>query len=238
MGRGDKESWRRHYDAAGAALSPAAGGRLAQNLRGLEAYRLSECVFVSPAPLLKQVRINALVDGKSLLMPAPGLHDGFYFFSPYTIAFPRLAQAVTPKGMPRYGRRLTTGQLAGLQLGLLVSEALAVDRRGNMLGDGNGFFDLAAAILAATGALASSVEVVGAGPAADQDVPADPWDVRADYRLDAAGITSCRADSAAFAWPIFWEQLPPVRIRRITPLWQLKEKSTLCRSGGNQVDAD
>lgn len=107
-----------------------------------------------------------------------------------------------------------------------------------MLGDGKGFFDLAAAILAAAGALASGVAVVGAGPAVDRDLPADPWDVRADYRLDAAGVTSCRADSAAAAWPIFWEQLPPVRIRRITPLWQLKEKSNLSHSGGSDINAD
>lgn len=228
MGEGTddgKESRRRLLSSSGPPLAMAEAGRLAQHLRAFEAYRGAACLFVSPAPILKQLRINALLDGKSLLMPAPGLHDGFYLFAPFTIAFPRLAQAVTPQGMARYGRRLTTGQLAGLDLALLVTDALAVDPCGGMLGDGNGFFDLAAAILAATGALAPQTLVVGAGPAVARALPAEPWDVRADYRLDGAGLTPCQTTAAAGSWPIFWQQLPLVRIRRITPLWQLRDKA-------------
>lgn len=229
----DKESWRRHCAAAG-SWSPAKGGRLAQHLRALEAYRRAAEVFVSPSPLLKQVRINALVDGKFLLMPAPGLHQGFYLFSPFTIPFSRLPSAVTPKGMLRHGKRLATGELARLRLGLLVTEALAVDRRGYLLGDGNGFFDLAAAILATTGALAAGAAVVAAAPEVVAPItpatPAawtpEPWDVPADYRLDTTGIVPCRPNEdaeAAADWPIYWQNLPLVRLRRITPLWQLRE---------------
>ncbi|MDF1615165.1 5-formyltetrahydrofolate cyclo-ligase [Desulfurivibrio dismutans] len=216
-----KEQLRSRYRP----LPPAFGGQLAQHLRLSESYRSAECVFVSPAPLLKQFRINLLADGKTLLMPAPSLHDGFYLFAPFSIPFARLAQAVTPQGMLRHGRKLTTAQLAGLQVGLLVADALAVDEQGTMLGDGKGFFDLAAAILAATKALASRVTVVGSAGAAGRSLPSEPWDVRADHRLDASGLTLCRAPKDPHGWSIHWEQLPPVRIRRITPLWQLREQA-------------
>ncbi|ADH86369.1 5-formyltetrahydrofolate cyclo-ligase [Desulfurivibrio alkaliphilus] len=216
-----KKALRSRYQALPAVLS----GRLAQHLRSFEPYRRAQCVFVSPSPLLKQLRINLLLDGKALLMPAPSLHDGFYLLSPYTINFGRLAQAVSPKGMLQHGRKLATARLADLQVSLLVAEALAVDRRGTMLGDGKGFFDLAAAILAATGALAANVTVVAAAGDVAQNLPIEPWDVQADQRLDETGLTPCRPADKPGRWSIHWEQLPPVRIRRITPLWQIREQA-------------
>jgi 5-formyltetrahydrofolate cyclo-ligase len=220
-----KEALRLHYARRGTALPPNVAGVLAQHLRSLPAYRQAGQIFVSPAPVLKQIRINALVDGKSLLMPGPSLHAGFYLLAPFTIPFPSLSQAVTSKGMTSYGRKLATRELADLRLDLLVADALAVDRRGYQLADGNGFFDLAAAILAATGALTPNCLVVALGPAAGRDLPADPWDVPADYRLDDAGLTPCQPPPFPRPGPILWPALPPVRIRRITPLWQLQEQA-------------
>lgn len=210
-------------------------GVLAQHLRSLPAYRQAGQIFVSPAPVLKQIRINALVDGKSLLMPGPSLHDGFYLLAPFTIPFPSISQAVTSKGMASFGRKLATRELADLRLDLLVADALAVDRRGYQLADGNGFFDLAAAILAATGALTPNCGVVALGPAAGGDLPVDPWDVPADYRLDDAGLTLCQTPRTPRPGPILWHALPPVRIRRITPLWQLQEQAAKPSPGSKQL---
>ncbi len=159
-------------------------------------------------------------------MPAPGLRDGFYLLPPFTIPFDQLPQAVTSRRMSRFGRKLATGQLSGLGVELLVGEALAVDRRGLILGDGQGFFDLAAAILATVGALASSYRVLAVAAGSETDeFPADPWDLRADYLLNDQGLKDYPRTEPPAPPRIFWEALSPTRIKRVTPLWQLRNPS-------------
>lgn len=211
--------------AAAAGFTPADSGILAQHLRGLPAYQAARQLLVAPVPLLKQIRINALLDGKSLLMPAPGLLDGFYLFTPFTIPFPDLPLAVTNKGLARFARKLPTAELGSLQLQLLVSDALTVADQGTILGDGHGFFDLATAILATAGALAPGYQVVAVGPTPEggELLLADPWDISADHRLTPAGLSPCRPANPRPVPTIAWDLLPPVRIRRITPMWQLKQ---------------
>ncbi|MFU8819067.1 MAG: 5-formyltetrahydrofolate cyclo-ligase [Desulfurivibrio sp.] len=215
----DKEGFRQLYQRP--SFAP---GSLAETLRSLPGYKSRRRLFVGPAPQLRQVRINTLLDGKELLMPAPGLRDGFYLFRPFTIPFAQLPLAVTNKGMPRFARKLATGQLAGLAVDLLVDEALAVDEHGLLLGDGQGFFDLCLAILATTGALTPDYLVVAVAAAMESGrSPApDPWDLRVDYLLNDQGLKKCNRPAAARTPKIFWEQLPPTRIKRITTLWQLQ----------------
>ena len=68
-------------------LSPAPDGtiptfpgqnRAAERLRRLEVYRRAKTIMVPPDQAQLQVRINALLDGKRLIMATPGLRDGFY----------------------------------------------------------------------------------------------------------------------------------------------------------------
>ena len=206
---------------SGATFSP---GRIAEQVRRLTPYRITRAVAVDPAPLLQQIRINALCDGKRLFMPAAGLVEGFWTLTPYTLPFGALRQAVTPHGIVTCGKRLTLSGLTGGQIGLLVTNALAVDQRGVMVAEGKGFFDLTVAILQAAGGLASSFAVVAVtgnfltGETVVDD--AQPWDVRADVVIHPGGTTEI---AAARDEPpaILWEALPHQRIRRITPLWQL-----------------
>ncbi|MFH7320781.1 5-formyltetrahydrofolate cyclo-ligase [Desulfurivibrio sp. D14AmB] len=202
---------------------------MAEALRSLPGYKGRRRLFVGPTPRLKQLRINTLLDGKELLMPSPGLRDGFYLFRPFTIPFVKLPLAVTHKGMPHFARKLTTGQLAGLGVDLLVDEVLAVDRHGRVLGDGQGYFDLSLAILAATGALAGDYQVVAVAAPLEPGLtlPADPWDLQADYLLNGQGLERYPRAQGESPPKIFWEQLSPTRIKRITPLWQLRNPQPL-----------
>ncbi len=214
-------------EAAGApGFSP---GRIAEQVRRLAAYRDAKAIFVGPALGLRQVRINTLGDGKSLIMPAAGLQDGFWRLAPYTLPFAALAQAVTPQGIATHGTRLTLPALAGQRIALLISDALAVDRRGVTVAEGKGFFDLAIAILQAAGALAAPFTVVAVtgnflGDAVVDD--AQPWDVRAEVVIHPGGVTEIPAARSEVP-AIFWEALTPQRIRRITPLWQLSQGKIL-----------
>jgi 5-formyltetrahydrofolate cyclo-ligase len=222
----DKEGLRRLAEdtAENKAFSP---GRLAEQVRRLAAYRATGAVFVGPALLLRQIRINVLGDGKRLLMPSAGLEEGFWSLAPYALPFGALAQAVTPQGIAGRGERLDLAALAGREIGLLVTDAVAVDRRGVMVGEGKGFFDLAVAILHAAGALSVPCTVVAVTSRFLAEATIDdaqPWDVRAGVVIHPAGVTELAASCEQPA--ICWEALPRRRLRRITPLWQLA-----CRSG-------
>ena len=209
---------------SGDSPAQAEWGRLAQQVRGLESYRAAKRVFVDPSPVLSQVRINVLSDGKELLMPSPGLKEGFYLCRPYVIPFADLCYATTYRGLPRFGRLLDNRALAGTEVGLLVTDAVAVDQQGTRVGDGNGFFDLACAILAELGVV-DRQRVAVVALAADQQVvsgvlPVDPWDVRLDQVITPSGGLVFAEESREQP-TILWPQLALERVKKMNPLWKL-----------------
>jgi len=207
------------------ALSLAVAGRLAEVLRRLPGYRQAQQVMIDPSPLLKQARINALVDGKVLIMPGPGLKEGFFRLEPYTIKFAQLAKAVSGRDLPDFGKRLASrAEIGSLAISLLIGEAWVVDRRGFFLGEGKGFFDLSVALLAELGGLAEDCRVVLAVAEAERqlnNLPVEPWDVGGDVLLTAEGEEVLDREEERRSPAIVWDVLSLDRIRRITPLWKL-----------------
>lgn len=225
-----KDEWRQEYHGT----SPVADGKTAEALRRLDAYRRSRQVFIEPTAVLAQMRINALLDGKELIVPGPGLRDGFYRLMPFSVPFPKLSFAVSLKGVPVYGQLLPHQELSRLDIGIMVAEALAVDASGVRLGDGSGFFDLACAILNHCGALTEVSTVLAAAVVnRPEQLPADSWDVRMDGVLDAQGAHFFQHDRELPA--IDWSHLVMQRIKRITPLWQEWRRSHLSSSEVNGV---
>ena len=220
-----KEQLRELHGRPEPSLGLAQAGRLAERLRRLDGYRQAKQLFVDPSPLLKQARLNALLDGKVLVMPGPGLKDGFYRLDPYTIKFAQLAKAVAGRDLPEFGQRLASRpEVSALEISLLVGEAWALDRWGFFLGEGKGFFDLSVALLAELGGLVKGYRVVVAltDPAQPvNDLPADSWDVPADLMLTAEGEVLLSREGARRRPEIVWEGLTLDRVRRITPLWKL-----------------
>lgn len=204
------------------AAAPGSG-RMAEQVRRLEGYRSAKRIFATPAHILRQVRINALVDGKELLMPAPGLKEGFLCIAPFKVPFSRLAYAVTPKGLADHGRRLGMDELAKTPVGLLFTDFMAVDHMGGFVGDGKGFFDLAVGVLARLGALPADAEAIGFGMDTQvlaEEISLDPWDVRLNRVVTEAGMMQCSGVRPAVA-TIHWEHLTADRVRKISPLWKL-----------------
>jgi len=211
-----KEEWRQLCQAA-AQLTDL--GKIAETIRHLPPYRACQQILVSPAPALSQVRINALLDGKELVIPGPGLKEGFYHLRPYAVPFTKLAFAVSLKGLTHHGQLLTHRELADLSIGLLVTEALAVDRRGLCLGDGNGFFDLSCATLNQAGALSASPIIWAVSPPPlSEDLPNDPWDVPVDGVIGPLGGTFFPPRETLPK--LLWQHLAEQRIKKMTPLWK------------------
>lgn len=203
----------------------AVQGKLAENLRRSDSYRQCKQIFIDPSLLLRQARINALLDGKELVMPGAGLKEGFYLLKPFVIPFKQLIMGVTYNGLGRYGRLLYPDDISSLNISLLLGESFAVDRRGSRLGDGQGFFDLAVALLGEMGGVAKDCSVVAVidDPAKVIDsVPHDPWDIRCAKILAPDGIEDLHESSSVSR--VFWDDISMERIKRMSPLWKLYEK--------------
>jgi 5-formyltetrahydrofolate cyclo-ligase len=206
----------RQHDVTGA-------GKLAETLRRAHVYREAKQIFGDPGPLLAQIRVNSLLDGKQLIMPSPGLRDGYYLLEPYVISFRDLSYATTFKGLAKFGRRLSDSDQKGLAVDLFITAPQAIGRKGGWVGDGLGFFDLTVAAFAAIGGISRAASVcIAAGPGTlfDDDFSLDPWDVEADWLLTENGLVETGVKRQDWP-PVFWDRLPKRRIRKITPLWKL-----------------
>ena len=220
----EKQDLRAKIGARGVSITPS--GKAAELLRRQNCYRKARQIFVAPDPVLHQVRINCLMDGKELIMPGAGLKDGFYLLKPYSIPFADLPFAVTMKGLGRFGQRLSQEKVEHLSLSLLVTNALAVDRLGNRLGDGSGFFDLTWAILKSLGGgdLAASVAaVVNDEQILKKTVPASDWDVPVQIIVTDTEVYRVET-SSVHQGKIFWEHIAEKKIRKMTPLWWISNK--------------
>ena len=95
-----------------------------------------------------------------------------------------------------------------------------------MIGDGNGFFDLSMAIFAAWEMLAAGMRTVGVLPEraiVEDPISAAPWDCLADFLLTERGVLALDGSGKGDSPSLIWDQLPERRIRKITPLWKLRQ---------------
>lgn len=245
MNRGDRDQLvceketlrKRIWDRmAGRGLSQRPHGRIppfrgqnraAERLRRWSLYRQARCIMVPPDEALFQVRLNALRDGKRLLMATPGLREGFYELAAASVPSGRWPQAVRTSGVLQHGRRLHT-RLADLgEVDLLITGAVAADVQGRRVGKGHGYFDLEYAILRHLGCVGEKTPVVGLVHES-QIIPEAPFgdgDVAVDWIVTPERILSC---SAREAKPdrIPWERLSQKEIRRMRPLWELQKAMT------------
>lgn len=191
-----KNALREELGARWAGLWPEAGspdrpplfsglGRAAERLRHQPEYLRASQVAVMPDPALLQVRINALQDGKTLIAATPGLKQGLVRISPQDLPTPRRSRELRGGALAKAGRVL---RLPGAKLGkvgLLVGAVMAVDQRGNTLGDGRGLLDLFHALLLALGAInpATPLAVLAAEEQVLPALPAEPWDAGANLVL-------------------------------------------------------
>jgi 5-formyltetrahydrofolate cyclo-ligase len=197
-------------------LFPQAG-QAAENLRRLPAYRQARHLLVTAEPGLLQVRINALLDGKTVLAATPGLKQGLVRLSPETITRKRLAQDMQGHALFKSGRPLRLGQDRIGKVDMLVSTALAADRQGWILGDGRGLLDLLSGLLTslklwerAPLLLLLHPSQIVEGEAANW--PREAWDARAQLAITPQARISLGSREKA-AWP----ERAPLQEKWFTP---------------------
>lgn len=171
-------------DPPGRIPSFSGEGQAAEQLRRLEPYRAARVVFCAPDSVLRQVRINALVDGKRLITATPALKSGLVEITRSSLPPWKFAWALSGEGLRQHGRQLTLARRdAGNPIvDVLITGAVAVDANGGRLGKGAGYFDLEFALFAAAGWIDPAVcvaavvhqhQVINHVPMAAHDVPVD-----------------------------------------------------------------
>src|SRR4030042_6382390 len=96
---------RMSVDAHGTIPTFPGQNKAAERLRRLAPYQRAKTIMVPPDQAQLQVRVNALMDGKRLIMATPGLRDGFYLLHKGAIKARDWQQAARSSGVRRVGKR-------------------------------------------------------------------------------------------------------------------------------------
>lgn len=201
-------------------------GKAAEKLRTLLQYQDAATIFATPGESLHQARINCLVDGKNLIMPAPSIREGFFLLTAHTVPFKDLAVAVTYKALGKHGKLLKNDAVSAISVGLLLTDSLAIDLEGGRIGDGNGFFDLCGALLQELDALQqdwTALTIIREEQISGDPLPQDTWDIKISEAITPVMIHTI--ETPLQKPQISWDVLLKDRIKRIDPLWKLYTKA-------------
>ncbi|MBI4799799.1 MAG: hypothetical protein HY794_13955 [Desulfarculus sp.] len=164
----------------------AGHNRAAERLRRQGEYVKARTILVLPDPVLLQVRINALQDGKTLIAATPGLKQGLVRVNPQDVPLHLRSRMLRGGSLTQAGGqalRLPQSRLG--RIDLVVAPVVAVDQEGVLLGDGRGLADLLCALLRRLGALGPStpLAVLAAPEMVVDELPREPWDLAASLVL-------------------------------------------------------
>lgn len=112
-------------------------------------YRQANLVFITPDNCLDRLRLQALKDGKTVLMTTYSIKRGFWILDPKTISPDLHLYASTLDGMERIGRPVTLKDIEATigQVDYMVTGTGAINHEGVRFGKGHGFFDAEWAML-------------------------------------------------------------------------------------------
>jgi 5-formyltetrahydrofolate cyclo-ligase len=226
-----EEIWNRMKTAG---LSPAPHGtiptfpdqnKVAERLRGLAVYRQAKTIMVPPDQAQLQVRINALLDGKRLIMATPGLRDGFYLLEKGNIKVKDWRTAARSSGVQRFGQQLKTTRSEIGEVDLLATGAVAVGMQGERIGKGSGYFDLEYMILREIGSVTEATPICALvdDPQVLEQVPMEAKDVAVDFVITPTRIITIERTLERPA-QIPWDGLHERHIKSMRPLKELRGK--------------
>lgn len=195
-------------------------GKAAERLRFLPEYKEAKRIMVPPDQAQLQVRINALMDGKELVVATPGLREGFYLLRREGIPATEWSKAARGSNFAYYGTPLPLDRIG--KIDLMVTGAVAVGLNGGRLGKGKGYFDIEYMILREIGAVGEGTPIVAVVDELQvlQEVPMTEKDVSVDIIVTPNRVIHLER-SKSRPKGILWESIPKKYIRRIKPLWEL-----------------
>ena len=198
--------------------------KAAERLRSLAVYRAAETVMIPPDLAQLQVRVNAVMDGKRLIMATPGLRDGFYLLEKTEIKVKYVQQAARSSGVRRFGKRLVTARQEIGTIDIIITGAVAVDSQGGRIGKGSGYFDLEYMILREIGSVTEATPIVALVDDLQvvAQAPMEEKDVAVDFICTPTKLMTLERHRARPA-KISWEMLPENAIKSMRSLKDLRQ---------------
>ncbi|MFB6280955.1 MAG: 5-formyltetrahydrofolate cyclo-ligase [Haloferacaceae archaeon] len=200
----------------------AGADEAAERLAGSEAWRAAEVIKANPDAPQLPVRRAALRADKTLYVAVPRLRDEACFLRLDPGEIDDVDGATTVGGAAEAGEPVTPDAVEPIDL--IVSGSVAVTRRGQRVGKGEGYSDLEFAVLrefgrvdgdTTTATTVHGIQVVeAAGPTA-------PWDVPID-RIHTPDRSVATDPPAAKPAGIEWDALDDERIDAIPILGRLR----------------
>jgi 5-formyltetrahydrofolate cyclo-ligase len=213
-------------DAHGTIPTFPGQNKAAERLRGLMSYQRAGTIMVPPDQAQLQVRVNALLDGKRLIMATPGLRDGFYLLHKGEIKVRDWKQAARSSGVRRFGKRLDTTRQEIGAIDLLVTGAVAVDLKGGRIGKGSGYFDLEYMILQEIGSVNEGTPIIALVDDLQvrEEVSMERKDVAVDFICTPTRVIQIERHLERPS-KILWDLLAERTIKGMRPLKELRKKN-------------
>lgn len=215
---------RFHFDFGEFIADFEGGESTCERLTAHQYYRDAKLIFITPDNCVERLRLQALRDGKTVLMTTYSIRRGFWLLEPDAIAPADYAYASTLDGMESMGRAVGLDEIAAMPvIDYLVTGTGAINLQGVRLGKGHGFFDAEWGILYRLGRitpLSPVAAVVHDCQVLDEPLHPDVFDTVADViftpsrtiRIDAPHKPTCG---------ILWDRLDPHMYDTIPPLQEL-----------------
>lgn len=188
-------------------------------------YQRSRLVFVTPDNCLDRLRLQALRDGKTVLMTTYAIRRGFWVLDPAAIAPDHYLYASTLDGMERVGRPADLAAIAQMPMvDYLVTGTGAINLEGVRFGKGHGFFDAEWGMLYQLGRITTATPaaaVVHDCQVLDEKLTPDVFDTVADVIFTPTRSIDV-AEPHKPTCGILWDRLDPHMYDTIPPLQQLK----------------
>jgi 5-formyltetrahydrofolate cyclo-ligase len=197
----------------------------AHHVTTLKEYQEAKTVKVNPDAPQLPLRMQVLVDGKTLLVPTPRLRAGFILVKPEWVPKGEERKAASLKHIRTYGQEIPLTEIPTIDL--FVAGSVAVTKDGRRIGKGEGYSDREYAILRELGqphmpvvTTVHSVQVV------EEDVPKDRYDVIVDWIVTEQG---CMKTDSPYEKPngIYWEEVTDEEMNEmpvLKELWEIKKK--------------
>lgn len=216
---------RFHFDF-GEFIADFEGGEAAvDRLTSHDFYRNADFIFITPDNCLDRLRLQALIDGKTILMTTYSIKRGFWVLDPDKIAKDLYLYASTLDGMERVGQAVSLEEISTMPVvQYMVTGTGAINHEGVRFGKGHGFFDAEWGMLYQLGRITTATPcaaVVHDCQVLDETLTPDVYDTVVDVVFTPTRTIEV-SDPHKPTCGIIWDRLDPHMFETIPPLQELK----------------